>query len=142
MRARRGIVLSLIGVLISALMIVSAPAANAASGCFEPLLNFRLHEQIKDGHYVIKNFYSSSHDVSCLIVKRDDGRKMNVILKIERDYVKKGKATTHSQRQFLDVRRVARVFDTDNVWITIQVFAGTASQEALPYRGTTTLLRS
>jgi hypothetical protein len=141
MRYRFGIT----GLLIGGMLVMSAlfaPASSAAGGCSDPMMNWQLHQKIRSGHYVIRNYYSTSHHSSCLIVRRGDGKRVNVQLLIERDYVHKGKQTTHSTRTYRDVKKVARTFGTDNVRITVQVFASRATRNTLPYRGTTTLLRS
>ncbi|HET6622360.1 MAG TPA: hypothetical protein VFG56_00295 [Candidatus Saccharimonadales bacterium] len=75
-------------------------------------------------------------------MKRTDRKRINVSLRIRRDFVRKSKKDTTKSTQILNRKRVTRYFMTDNVWIDVSVWAGLASRNTMPYRGTTTLRRT
>lgn len=140
MLSRKSLARLIVGLLLGlSLPILTPSLANAAGGCSSSQGNLRVHETIRTHGYVIKNLYSSSDHYSCVTVRRTNGRKLNAVLKITAHWRHQA---THSRRQYVGVRRVVQWFDTDDVIIDVHVYAGPASRDTAPYRGSTTLLRS
>ena len=143
MRFRTGMITALASLLMFfGLTAVTAPAAQAASACSSVDTPWDLQETVRDGKYVIKNYSARYYTCSKLVVKRTDGRRINAALRVRRDYVNPDKNDTTKKSQILNVKRVTRYFMTDNVWIDVSVWAGLASKNTMPYRGTTTLKRT
>ena len=133
MRFRTGMITALASLLmLFGLTAVTAPAAQAASACSSVDTPWDLQETVRDGKYVIRNYSARYYTCSRIIVKRTDGRRINAVLRVRRDYVNPDKKDTTKKAQVLNVKRVTRYFMTDNVWIDVSV----------PYRGTTTLKRT
>lgn len=143
MRFQRKIVAAVTGILmVFGLSAVMAPPAQAASGCSSVDTPWDLRETVRDGKYVIKNFSARYYTCSKVVVRRTDGKRINVTLRVRRDYVNKNKTDTTKTVQVLNRKRVTKYFLTDNVWIDVSVWAGLAGNDTMPYRGTTTLLRT
>lgn len=143
MRFRKGMIAAAAVILMFfGLTVVAAPAAQAASACSGVDTPWDLEETVRDGSYVIKNYSARYYTCSRVIVKRTDGKRINVVLRVRRDFVNPDKQDTTKKVQILDRRRVARYFMTDNVWIDVNVWAGLASKDSLPYRGATTLQKT
>lgn len=143
MRFRTGMIAAITGVLMFfGLSAVAAPPAQAASACSGVDTPWDLEETVRDGKYVIKNYSARYYTCSRVVIKRTDGKRINVALRIRRDFINPDKKDTTKKVQILDRRRVTKYFLTDNVWIDVSVWAGLASTDTMPYRGTTTLKRT
>lgn len=143
MRFRKGMIVAVTGILMFfGLTAVTVPAAQAASACSGVDTPWDLEETVRDGSYVIKNYSARYYTCSRVVIKRTDGKRINVVLRIRRDFTNPDKQDTTKKVQILDRRRVTKYFMTDNVWIDVSVWAGLASKDTVPYRGTTTLQKT
>jgi hypothetical protein len=143
MRFRMGMTAAATSVLMFfGLTAVIAPPAVAASACSGVDTPWDLEETVRDGKYVIKNYSARYYTCSKVVVRRTDGKRINVSLRIRRDFTNPDKQDTTKTVQILDRKRVTKYFMTDNVWIDVSVWAGLASKDTMPYRGTTTLQRT
>lgn len=142
MRLNQRLAVALLSLPMSIGMVsVASSPAQAASACNNNDFVWDLQETVRDGRYVIKNFTARYYTCSRVVVRRTDGRKINVALRIRRDFVAKKKQDTTRHVQVLGRKRVVRGFMTDNVRIDVSVWANLAQRDKLPYRGTTSLKR-
>lgn len=133
MRIRMAVSGLLTGALMAALVLF-APVANAAAGVCGDLPDRRLHKTITKGTYVFRGWTSASVDKVCWVVKRKDGKRLNVDMYAERDFVDETKGTVSDRRQFWNVRKVTRYHKTTGAAVKVQIYAGAGGSMTNPMR--------
>lgn len=135
----RSLLLKFVPVMVlmfATVLMVDAPSAEAAGKHHR----WKHVETVKVNGYVVKAWKSTNTPMLRFCASRPDGKKINVLAKITRDYNKKGKKTVRGDRQYLGTKRACDRISSSKQRVTYVIYTGLASDKsgAVHYRQTFT----